>query len=145
VAPFGMPEARRYWAGLRPSVAAGDRTVLAARDAEGALLGTVQVVPAAMPNGAHRAEIAKLLVHPHARRGGVALRLMTAAEECAAAAGRTLLVLDTATDAAERLYLRLGYRRAGVIPGYARSVDGATADATTIMYKQLAATGGDHA
>jgi ribosomal protein S18 acetylase RimI-like enzyme len=138
-APFSPSGARAYWEGLRTTVARGDRTLLAVRDPQTRVTGTVQLVPAPLPNGSHRAEISKLLVHPRARRAGLARRLMTAAEHAALDQGRTLLVLDTATAAAERLYLRLGYVRAGVIPGYARSVDGTALDATTIMYKQLSA------
>jgi ribosomal protein S18 acetylase RimI-like enzyme len=136
-APFTLDAARAYWLGLRASVRRGERAVLAVRDTAGRVVGTVQVVPAGFPNGSHRAEIAKLLVHPRARRGGLGTRLMRAAEEAAATDGRTLLVLDTATDAAERLYLGLGWVRAGCIPGYARTVHGTALDATTIMYKHL--------
>jgi len=137
VTPFSFEQARAYWAGLRESVGRTERVVLAVRGPDGEVVATVQVVPALMPNGAHRAEISKLLVHPRARRAGHGRRLMTDAEQHATALGRTLLVLDTATDGAERLDLDLGYRRAGQVPGYARSVDGTTLDATTIMFKQL--------
>ena len=51
-------------------------------------------------------------------------------------AGKTLLVLDTASDAAERLYERLGWQRVGVIPGYALWPAGGSVD-TVIFYKQL--------
>jgi hypothetical protein len=139
VAPFTLAQARAYWSELRESVARSARVVLACRDGAGHVVGTVQVVPAPMPNGAHRADVAKLLVHPRARCSGLGQALMTAAEQHAGGLGRSLLVLDTATDGAERLYRRLGYRSAGVVPGYARSVDGTTLDATTIMFKHLSA------
>jgi GNAT superfamily N-acetyltransferase len=135
--PFAVADARAYWQGLAGGVARGERVVLAVRDGDGRVAGTAQVVPAGMPNGGHRAEIAKLLVHPRARRRGIARALMLAAEGVAAGLGRTLLVLDTATDAAERLYTDLGYLRAGVVPQYARSVDTSRLEATTIMYKVL--------
>ena len=62
---------------------------------------------------------------------------MTAVEEAARAAGRTLLVLDTRRgDSAEQLYLNLGYTAAGVIPRYARSASGSLDD-TVYMYKEL--------
>ncbi|MDX6511007.1 MAG: hypothetical protein QOE36_511, partial [Gaiellaceae bacterium] len=49
----------------------------------------------------------------------------------------TLLVLDTVTgDAAERLYVRLGWTRVGVIPGYALYPDGRPCDAT-VFWKSL--------
>jgi hypothetical protein len=62
---------------------------------------------------------------------------MRAAEEAARKARKTLLVLDTANDAAERLYQRSGWTRVGVIPGYALMPDGAPCD-TTYYYRSLA-------
>ena len=136
VAPFGVEQAREYWRGLRGPVSTGARVLLGARRG-GALVGTVQVVLDSPPNGRHRAEIAKLLVHPQARRGGLGAALMATAEDVARAHGRTLLVLDTRTgDDGERLYRRIGYEAAGVIPRYARAVDGGLDD-TLYMFKEL--------
>ena len=101
------------------------------------VLGTVQVILAAPENQPHRGELAKLLVHRRARRRGVAESLMRAAEAAALDAGKTLLVLDTANGAAERLYVRLGWQRVGVIPGYALGPSGGLVD-TTVFYKELA-------
>ncbi|HYP06549.1 MAG TPA: GNAT family N-acetyltransferase, partial [Bryobacteraceae bacterium] len=71
------------------------------------------------------------------RGNGVGRALMLRAEELARQMGRTLLVLDTRCgDVAEQLYLKLGYVRAGVIPGYARSASGEL-HSTVFMYKQL--------
>jgi hypothetical protein len=50
--------------------------------------------------------------------------------------GRTLLVLDTANGAAERLYEREGWTRAGIIPGYALWPAGGECD-TTIFWKRV--------
>ena len=55
-------------------------------------------------------------------------------------AGKTLLVLDTASDDAERLYERRGWQRLGVIPDYALMPDG-TLCATTFYFKKLDQTG----
>lgn len=64
---------------------------------------------------------------------------MTAVEEIARQEGRRLLVLDTRLgDDAERLYARMGYRRVGVIPRFARSSTGML-DATVIFYRDLSA------
>jgi len=52
--------------------------------------------------------------------------------------GKTLLVLDTANGAAERLYIRNGWQRCGQIPGYALWPDGAPC-ATAIFFKALRA------
>jgi GNAT superfamily N-acetyltransferase len=88
-------------------------------------------------NQPHRGDVAKMLVHGSARRRGLGAALMRAAEAHARAAGKTLLVLDTVTGSdAERLYTRLGWRRVGVIPGYALMPDGAPCD-TTYFYKSL--------
>ncbi len=62
---------------------------------------------------------------------------MLSAEEAAREAGRTLLVLDTATGSdAERLYQRLGWLRVGEVTGYALWPDGRPC-ATTYYYKPL--------
>jgi hypothetical protein len=62
---------------------------------------------------------------------------MRAIEQAARNAGKTLLVLDTATgEAAERLYARLGWTRVGAIPNYALFPDGRPCS-TTIFYKEL--------
>jgi ribosomal protein S18 acetylase RimI-like enzyme len=101
-------------------------------------VGTVILNGSAMPNGRHRAEISKLLVHPQARRQGIARELMQRAEQQARAQGKTLLVLDTRSgDVASDLYRSLGWQVAGSIPFYAESTAGVL-DATTYMYKVLA-------
>lgn len=126
----------RFWQDVIYSLACGDKQLLVARQAD-RVVATVMVVLAMPPNGAHRAEIAKLLVHPDARRQGIARELMQRAETRARDAGRTLLVLDTRSgDTAEPLYLSLGWQTAGQIPFYACSTEGVL-DATTLMYKRL--------
>ena len=83
--------------------------------------------------------IAKLLVHPSARRHGMARALMIALEPVAQSEGRTLLTLDTWTHSpAEALYRSLGYVVAGVIPRYARGSLTPQLEAATFMYKELA-------
>ena len=59
---------------------------------------------------------------------------MPAAEQVAAHAGKTLLVLDTSRDDAERLYERQGWQRCGVIPGFALWPRGGLCP-TTIFFK----------
>ena len=61
---------------------------------------------------------------------------MRAAEQAAREAGKTLLVLDTASDDAARLYARLGWQRGGEIPGYALLPLGGLCD-TTYFYRRL--------
>ena len=90
------------------------------------------------PNQRHRAEVVKLLVHPDARRQGIARQLMIALETVARTEGRTLLTLDTWTGGyAESLYRSLGYVVVGVIPRFARGSTTPDLEATTIMFKEL--------
>jgi ribosomal protein S18 acetylase RimI-like enzyme len=139
VLPFPPAEARAFWAEkVIPAVRRRERRLLAARDA-GRLVGTVQLDLAAMPNQRHRADVSKLMVHPEARRRGVARRLMQALEPVAAEEGRWLLTLDTRSgDSAEPLYRSLGFEVAGSIAHYARAPDEARYDATIYMFKVLA-------
>ncbi len=137
--PFSLDEARAFWLDkVLPGVRARTRRVIVAR--WGArIVGTVQLDLAVQPNQQHRAEVAKLLVHPAARRRGVARALMMTLEAIARSEGRTLLTLDTVTCSnAEPLYLSLGYIPVGVIPRYARAALTPDLEATTIMYKELA-------
>ena len=137
--PFGKPAAEEFFRKVIEGVEAGDRILLAAF-LEGKLAGTVQVVMALPPNQPHRAEIAKLLVLRSARGRGLAAELMRRAEACAKDAGKSLLVLDTCEGgAAEKLYVRLGWVKAGVIPKYALNPDGSWCD-TVIFWKALGST-----
>lgn len=136
MAPFTHDDARAVFEEWADEVERGRRLLLVAFLGD-EVVGTVQVVHAAPPNQPHRADIAKLLVRRSARRRGVAQQLMEHAEREASAEGKTLLVLDTVTgDDAERLYLRLGWTRVGVIPNYALYPDGRPCD-TTVFWKAL--------
>jgi GNAT superfamily N-acetyltransferase len=134
--PFSKAEAAAFFEKAINDVENGNRILLAAfHDAK--LVGTVQIVTATPPNQPHRADVAKLLVLRSARGQGVASDLMREAEAAARIAGKSLLVLDTVTGgAAEKLYMGLGWTKAGVIPNYAMFPDGRWC-ATTIFWKQL--------
>jgi GNAT superfamily N-acetyltransferase len=136
MAPLSHERAKEFWRGVLASMADGERIVLVARDATGRISGTVQVILAQPENQPHRGDVAKMLVHRRARRQGLGEALMRAAEAQALQAGKTLLVLDTASDAAERLYARAGWVECGRIPGYALLPTGEPC-ATTYFYKQL--------
>jgi ribosomal protein S18 acetylase RimI-like enzyme len=138
VVPFSLDEARAFWVEkVLPGMRARTRRVLVAR-LDGQIVGTVQVDFAAPPNQQHRADVLKLLVHPTARRRGIARALMVALEAVAASEGRTLLTLDTWTGgSAERLYQSLGYTTLGVIPRYARGSLTPALEPVTFMYKEL--------
>lgn len=140
ILPFSPADSDHFWSGnVQPAVARGMRLLLAA-ELNGEIVGAVQLDWDTPPNQAHRAEVRKLLVHPAFRRRGIARQLMLAVEARARELPRSLLTLDTRTDDhAEPLYVSLGYRVAGVVPGYALAPQGGRLDATTIMYRQLAA------
>jgi len=135
VLPFENGELAAYAESLAADVDGGSRVVLLAFDG-GALTGMVQLELPWKPNARHRAEVQKLLVHTTARRRGLGRQLMAEVEHTALADGRTLFVLDTATDAADALYRSLGYTKIGVIPRYAGLPSGELV-ATTIFAKEL--------
>ena len=135
--PLTDDRATAFWRRVADGVARGERALLVAEDARG-IVGTVQVIFAEQENQPHRADVAKMLVHRRGRRQGLGEALMRAAEDVARAHGKTLLVLDTGDDAAARLYTRLGWQRAGTIPGYALMPRGGPCD-TTFYYRELAA------
>lgn len=136
MAPFSQADAETFFRGILDEVAKGDRVLLAAF-LDSAIVGTVQIRTALPPNQPHRADVTKLLVLQSARGNGIGAQLMEHLEKHARAMGKTLLVLDTVTNSpAEKLYLRLGWQRAGVIPNYALFPDGRLCD-TTIFWKAL--------
>jgi len=136
--PMTGAKAQAYWHGIAESVARGERVLLVAEDGAGAIVGTVHVVLQQPENQAHRGDLAKMLVHRQRRRQGIGEALLAAAEREAVRAGKTLLVLDTASGDAERLYARQGWERCGEIPNYALWPDGRPC-ATTIFFKTLRA------
>ena len=133
--PYPLDRATAWWRGLAADVAAGRRALLVAEDEQG-IVGTVHLVLAQPDNQPHRADLCKMLVMRRARKQGVGAALMDAAEREARAAGKTLLVLDTASAEAERLYARMGWTRLGVSPGYALLPEGGVCD-TTYFYREL--------
>lgn len=134
--PMARATAEAFFTGVASAVDNGETILLAARDAAG-IVGTVQLKKALMENQPHRADVSKLLVHRRGRRQGIGETLMTELERIAAAIGRRVLVLDTATPEAERLYERMAWQRCGIVPDYALMPDGRLC-ATTFYYKRLA-------
>jgi GNAT superfamily N-acetyltransferase len=133
--PLTRERARAFWQRVARGVAANERALVIAEDADG-VCGTVQLILDQPENQPHRADLAKMLVHRRARRRGLGGALMRAAEAAARDCSKTLLVLDTASDDAERLYEREGWVRVGVIPGYALLPHGGPC-ATTYFYRTL--------
>ncbi len=136
--PLTADRARAFWRGVLDDAARGGRVLLVARsDDASPIIGTVQLIVDQPENQPHRADVAKMLVHPKARRQGIGEALMHAIEAEARAAGKSVLVLDTANDVAARLYTRAGWQRVGEIPNYALLPQGGLC-ATSYFHKQLA-------
>jgi GNAT superfamily N-acetyltransferase len=133
--PLPKPKAVDFWRSVADEVAHGERALLVAADASG-IIGTVQLLLSQPENQPHRADLSKMLVHRRARRRGVGAALLRAAENVARDCGKSLLVLDTASSGAERLYASLGWQRCGVIPGYALLPHGGLCS-TTFFYRAL--------
>ena len=140
MAPLSEPDAAQFWqTDVLPQVAQGRRTLFVALHG-GELVGTVQLLTAMPPNQPHRAEIAKMIVHPDARRRGIGRALMLHAIAHARHLGKSLLTLDTRTgDPATGLYAAVGFAVAGTIPDFAFDPDGAGLHATTYMYCRIGA------
>ncbi len=135
MSPLSVAKASAFWHRVADEVERGERLLLVAEDARG-IMGTVQLIVDQPENQPHRADLSKMLVHPRARRRGVGAALLRAAENLARELGKSLLVLDTASDDARRLYARLGWIRVGVVPGYALLPHGGLCD-TTYFYRVL--------
>lgn len=132
LAPLSYDEASAYWEDVL-----GPGVTLWVAVQDGQMIGTVQLQCAMKANGRHRAEVAKLMVDPASRRGGIGRALMQHLEPKAKEEGRTLLVLDTREgDPSNKLYQSLGYIQAGVIPDYAISSNGQL-DGTVLYYKRI--------
>ena len=136
--PLPLSKSMAFWRQVAEGVERGERALLIAEDAQG-IVGTVQLVLSQPDNQPHRADLSKMLVHRRARCQGWGEALMRAAERLASDCGKSLLVLDTSSDSAERLYARLGWQRVGPVPGYALLPQGGLC-ATTYFYRWL--TGG---
>ncbi|TSB45994.1 GNAT family N-acetyltransferase [Alkalicoccobacillus porphyridii] len=131
LAPMEQGEAELFWQKRNPNES---RIMLGAFQGN-QLIGTVYVELEQKPNGSHRGEICKLMVHPDARRLGAARALMQEIEKKAIEQKRSLLILDTREgDAANRLYRSLGYQFAGAIPNFARNEKGVL-ETTNLYYK----------
>jgi GNAT superfamily N-acetyltransferase len=135
--PISREKALAFWRKVAADTERGGRALIISEDATG-IIGTVQVVLEQTENQPHRADVSKMLVHRRARRMGVGEALMRAAEDAAQQAGKSVLVLDTASPEADRLYTRLGWKLAGTIPDYALLPGGGLCD-TRYYYRHLTA------
>jgi GNAT superfamily N-acetyltransferase len=133
--PLALPKARAVRQRVADDVASGERALRVAEDAVG-IVGTVQLVLAQPDNQPHRADLAKMLVQRRARQQGVGAALLAAAEQMVRDSGKTLLLPDTASAEAERVYMRAGWRRCGMVPGCALLPHGGLR-ATTFFCRRL--------
>lgn len=137
VVPLDAAVNRAYWQKVAADVASNARLVFVAL-ADNRVVGCAHLVPGMMPNGHHRAEVQKVLVHGDFRRRGIAQQLMQAVEAEARNIGRWLLVLDTETGSSgPYLYEKLGYIHAGGVPEFALNSDGTEYRANIYYYKRL--------
>ncbi len=131
--PLAHDEAAAYWRGVL-----GPHRVLLLAEEAGRIVGSAQLALEPRVNGRHRAEVAKVMVHPDARRRGLARSLMARLEDVAHRERRTLLILDTrAGDPSNTLYRQFGYVEVGEIPNYVTNEVGEF-QATVVYYKILA-------
>jgi GNAT superfamily N-acetyltransferase len=135
MSPLSLDKAAAFWSRVAAATASGERALLVAEDSSG-IIGTVQLILDLPENQPHRADLSKMLVRNRARRQGVAAAMLRAAEELARELGKSLLVLDTASAVAARLYARLGWERVGIVPDYALLPGGGLCD-TTFFYRRL--------
>jgi ribosomal protein S18 acetylase RimI-like enzyme len=136
MAPLAMDDARGFWRRSLEAAVRGERVVLGAF-ADGQLASTVTLHLDCPPNQPHRGEIAKMMTATAHRGQGAASLVLGCAEQIAREAGRTLLVLDTASeDGASGLYERHGWTYAGEIPDYALKPHGGLVG-TKLYYKRL--------
>ena len=137
--PLAPEAANAFWEASLASADRGERIVLGAWDGD-LLAGTVTLLVDLPPNQPHRAEVAKMMTRVSHRGRGIATALMHEAERQAVERGRTLLVLDTATeDGASGLYEKLGFTFAGTIPDYALKPHGGLTG-TNLYWKRIGAS-----
>ena len=136
IAPLSLEDARLYWLQVAQDLMQENRLLLSFFK-QNTLAGTVQLSLCQKPNGLHRADIEKLMVHTDFRQQGIGRELLKFAEKIAVEHGRKLLVLDTRTnDAASYLYRQQGYIEVGEIPQFVTNSKNEF-ESTTIFYKLL--------
>jgi ribosomal protein S18 acetylase RimI-like enzyme len=134
--PLPVATADKFWESALQAAARGDRIILGAFHGD-LLVGTLTLVLDLAQNQPHRAELVKMITRISHRGRGVATALLRKVEEMAIERGRTLLVLDTASDGgAAPLYESVGFKLAGEIPDYAFKPQGGLSG-TKFYWKQL--------
>jgi acetyltransferase len=138
--PLAHDDAVAWW---RAALADPHARTWVARVGDGTIVGCVRLSLPQQPNGRHRGEVGKMLVHRQARGRGASRLLLAELEEYAVAHGRFRLLLDTETgSAAEAVYEHLGWARVGSVPDFCLTADGDLAS-TTFFTKGLPRRGAD--
>ena len=141
MASLSKHEAESFFEKAFESAERGDRIILAAF-IDSKLIGIVQIVTATPPNQPHRAGIHRQtpLVHRSARGHGVCHApdgTCRASRPPFADKARSSSWTLSPEETPEKLYLRMGWTKTGIIPNYARFPDGRPCD-TTILWKDIA-------
>jgi len=132
-APLTRERAIAEWEAL---VSRGHGLVLGAVE-NGVAIGAGCLTPSTAENGRHRGEIQRLAVRADRRGSGIGGVLLDALVERARAAGLSLLWLTTHADTlSDSFYVRRGWTRYGVVPGWGRRPDGDLV-ANAFFYLQL--------
>ena len=132
--PIMREDARDHWISLLPELNPGNRILLVACNQEGRVVGSGQLLLSQRQNSPHRAELQKLFVSRAARGQGIGESLVLALHHVARQHGRTLITLNTRS--AVDFYEGLGYKVAGMVPGWTIGRDGEKYDHFT-MYTEL--------
>lgn len=136
VPPTRSDECRAYWESLYTEIDTGRRILLGAFHGD-RIVGSGQLALPSQPNAVHRAEVQRLFVDAALQGQGVGRSLMAALHGTARRHGRSLVLLNTRPGGrAQRFYEDLGYREAGVIPGYALG-SGRNRIDSVVMYQEI--------
>ncbi|WP_438463197.1 GNAT family N-acetyltransferase [Marinomonas sp. PE14-40] len=136
ITPVNHAEISTYWNEVEVGLALAKRKLFAVFEGN-ELVACVQLSLCAKANGAHRAEVEKLMVKTTSRGQGISKKLMKLMECVAVEIGLTLLVLDTRVgDLASNLYRSIGYIEAGKIPQFALGSN-VKLESTVYFYKLL--------
>lgn len=133
-----VEQARIFWSKVLNKVKQQKTVLIVAKNSvTNQITGTVQLQIDLPSNQAHRADVAKMLVHSDFRRMGIAQKLLQQIEKIAIDLKKTLMVLDTVTDSpAYLMYQKYGWTIVGDIPNYALLPNGLPCS-TTYFYKNL--------
>ncbi len=135
-APLDRTEAAAAYTDAAARLQPSERILLAAFDGH-EVIGAVQLDRSDAGNGRHRAEVRRLVVRVDRRGAGVGRALLDAVVAEAQRLELHLLWLSThANTDADRIYTRLGWSRAGVIPSYAALPDGTLAG-NAFFYREI--------